>query len=635
MKWLKSIMKIVIFFGILIGMLSAFNVVFKAKWIDTTFPTTATIDGFYAESEKSIDVVYLGSSHMMSGISPLEIWKEYGMTGYICGSTKLSIPSTYLYLKEALKTQKPKVAVMDISRIFKEYDNEYYEEDTRRSLDYIKLSKDKLEVAALLMKGDERQNLLSYLFPLIRYHSRWSDLQEEDFTYAFREKHMWSKGQSMSFSVSRFALPENFLDTVQEDEGYAIDEESIVYFEKMVELCKENNIQLILIKTPCYSWNKTKHEIATDLARVYELEFIDYCSTEMMREIDFVSTQDFQDEGDHLNSFGAKKVSAHLGNYILNNCLNEADHTQEVTALWNKDAAYYDMLLEGAKLDRCVNLVDYLEMLHNENYIVAVAARFDAAYCITPEVITAMRGLGLAANLEGKYKASYSAIIESGTAVCEGIDLENEVSLYFEDKEEGIKINALSQGADWGNTSSINVNGEEYSENQTGLTFVVYDKRIDEVVSAKRFNTHNKQYHFGTELQGEGILRNFLDLLNNENYVAFIETKGVLTEEQFLQLNQWVIHNSSFIMDKRDDCSIALVCDGGEISAFQQAQGVKILYEDKESNLSVLVQGERSDQNEEYASIKVNGKGKSRNEIGINVVVCDKRSGAVVCRKVF
>ena len=634
MNRLKTVIKIVIFIGILVGILFVLNIIFKAKWIDTTFPTTTTIDGFYDEPEKSIDIIYLGSSHMMSGISPIEVWKDTGLTGYTCGSTKLSVPSTYLYLKEAIKTKQPKVAVMDVSRIFKSYDNEYYEEDTRRSLDYIRPSRDKWEVASFLMEGDERQSLISYVFPIIRYHSRWTDLKEEDFTYIFQDKHMESKGQNINFSVSRFALPENFLDVVQEDEGYAIDHASIMYFEKMVAACEENHVQLVLIKIPCYSWNKTKHEIATDLAKVYEVPFIDYNMPDLMRKIDFVSTEDFQDEGDHLNSFGAKKVSEHLGRYIAEHYIKDAVHTQEVCSVWNRDVEYYELLLEDAELDRCANLIDYLEMLDNENYIAAVAARFDAAYCITPEVITAMRELGLAANLEGKYKASYSAIVESGETICEGIDLEDEVSLYFHDLDEGIEIDTLSQGADFGNVSSIIINGKEYSENQTGLTFVVYDKRINQVVSTKRFNTHSKQYHFGTELVGEGILRNFLDLLSNENYVAFIETKGNLTDKQFSELSQWVNHNSDYTMERTESECTAMICEAGNVSAFQQAKEVQLSYEDAESDISVVMHGVCSEE-KEFASIKVNGKGKSRNETGINVVVCDKRSGAVVCRKVF
>ena len=634
MNRLKTIGKIFIFIGIFTGILFVLNIIFKAKWIDTTFPTTSAFDGFYDEPKDSIDVVYLGSSHIMSGVSPVQIYQETGLTGYTCGSTKLSVPSAYLYLKEAIRTQHPSVVVMDASRIFKAYKNTYYEEDTRRSLDYVAFSKEKLEVASTLMEGDDRQNLVSYALPLIRYHSRWSDLKKEDFTYMFMDKHMALKGQSVSFNISKFALPDNFLDVVQEDEGYAIDYESIDYFEKIVETCKENNITLILVKIPCYSWNKTKHEIATDLAQSYGIPFVDYCTADMLEEIDFVSTKDFQDEGDHLNSFGAAKISKHLGQYIRENYISGEEHTETVVSEWEEDAAYYNILMENARLDCCNNLIDYLDMLDNEHYIAAISARFDAGYCITPEVIQAMRRLGLVANLEGRYKASYSAIIDGGMAVDEGIDLEEEVSLYYQNEKEDFTIDVLSRGSEAGNLSSILINDEECSGDLTGLNFAVYDKRIGEVVSKKRFNTHSKEYHYGSELQSESVRRNFFDLLQNENYVAFIETKGSLTEKQFEDLSQWVNHNSNYEMKKKEDCCTAIICKAGEIIAFKQGTDVKLSYEDAEADLSVLMHGVRK-MDKEFASIKVNGEGKSKNETGINVVVCDRRSGSVVCRKTF
>ena len=33
----------------------------------------------------------------------------------------------------------------------------------------------------------EEESFLSYVFPLLRFHSRWSELKAEDFAYAFKK----------------------------------------------------------------------------------------------------------------------------------------------------------------------------------------------------------------------------------------------------------------------------------------------------------------------------------------------------------------------------------------------------------------------------------------------------------------
>lgn len=41
-----------------------------------------TLDGFYAEKENTIDVMFFGSSHSYMGINPNVIWDNLGITSY-------------------------------------------------------------------------------------------------------------------------------------------------------------------------------------------------------------------------------------------------------------------------------------------------------------------------------------------------------------------------------------------------------------------------------------------------------------------------------------------------------------------------------------------------------------------------
>lgn len=47
----------------------------------------------------------------------------------------------------------------------------------------------------------EEENLLDYLFPILRYHSRWSDLSWEDVKYMFHKDKISHNGYYMRVDV--------------------------------------------------------------------------------------------------------------------------------------------------------------------------------------------------------------------------------------------------------------------------------------------------------------------------------------------------------------------------------------------------------------------------------------------------
>lgn len=488
----KILQRIILFLVGCILTIYMITPIFKAKWIDTNFAVTAEWDGFYDEPKDSINVLYLGSSHVMAGINPLEIWKEYGITGYICGSTKLSLPATYAYLQEALKYQTPEVVVLDMSRIFQFYENQEYEEDTRRALDYLKYSETKMEAASVLMEGDSQQTKLSYRFPFFRYHSRWQELTKEDFQYLTREQHCMEKGMSMRFDRSGFDLPKDFMEAENTNERYQIDRVSAEYFEKITLLCKEKNIELLLVKIPSYNWNLKRHTLSAQLAETYGLEFIDYTMPDMRKQIQFVGKDDFVDEGDHINTYGANKVSKHLGQYLIQN-YEFTKHTEtDIQQEWQQDYEAYALWKENAQLKDEDNFIYYLELVNNPNYIVALSSRFDCSYKMNDAVLERMFRLGMTENLFDKYKYSYASIINGGQAVAEGLAENDEVCL--KEMVDGIEVDVISQGAEAGNSAGIQFDGEECALGKTGINIAVYDKRLKQVVDVRCFNTHLKSY---------------------------------------------------------------------------------------------------------------------------------------------
>lgn len=327
----------------LLSILFLLSPVFTPKFFGL-WPTTATVNGFYALEDDSIDVLFLGSSQIMTAVSPMQIYEETGITSYNLGTEQQSMLSTYYLLKEALKTQKPKVVVLEIHFLFT-YNHETPvnsdEQFVRKTFDYMKWSSNKWEAVRTLCALDDDHSLKSYLLPFLRYHDRWSDLSKEDFTYTFQDKSNPFKGFSLttefdnSYTFSGY-LPEDIPSTIE------LPETMLTYFNKIVSLCKENGISLVLMKTPRGdgSFQAERHNTIQPIADENNLVFIDFNEKALFDEIGYNTATDYLDST-HVNYFGAKKITHYLASYLSSEYSLEDKRNKTGYETWNKDLETY------------------------------------------------------------------------------------------------------------------------------------------------------------------------------------------------------------------------------------------------------------------------------------------------------
>ena len=110
----------------------------------------------------------------------------------------------------------------------------------------------------------------------------------------------------------------------------------------MVKLCKENNVELVLLKAPSLypHWYDKWDEQMIDYAAKNDLLYINLLDNLDDMGIDFAT--DTYDAGLHLNLSGAEKASVYFGR-ILQERFNFADRRSdsELKALWNEKSDYY------------------------------------------------------------------------------------------------------------------------------------------------------------------------------------------------------------------------------------------------------------------------------------------------------
>lgn len=300
----KNLFKLIAFFIIFCALFFCFQKVFKFKDVDGIF----SMEAFYREPDESIDVMFFGSSHIFENINTGILWDEYGYASFeLCGSVQ-PFWNSYYYMKEALKTQKPKLMVLDV---FRAVETDDYDEPSRiiKNNFGLKLSLDKI---SSVLTSSPQESVAQYLLEYPTYHSRYQDITREDFgDHVGTASYKYWKGFTMNPSQNSFEKPVDFMT----DERRALSEKTETYLIKMIGLCKENDIPLLLIKTP-YIITKSDQMIyntVSDIASRENIPFINFNFYYDEMGLDFEN--DIADN-DHLNPYGNAKFTRFLADYI-------------------------------------------------------------------------------------------------------------------------------------------------------------------------------------------------------------------------------------------------------------------------------------------------------------------------------
>lgn len=229
--------------------ISVLSEVMKTKMMDGFSDVTRKINGFYSETENSLDFIFLGSSRMYSAVNPAVLWKNYGMAAYDFCCNEQSYSITYYYLKEALKKQKPKAVIVDIS--FGVALTETREPMRHLNLDYLFPSLNRLEA---ICSNNENKERWDYIFSIRKWHSDWYNLKEDNFKYLFWRGNNPYKGFSYvapegDIHITQYHYPYDMRENMEQ---YYIEPlpENLEWIDRMAELANKNGVDLILIAVP-------------------------------------------------------------------------------------------------------------------------------------------------------------------------------------------------------------------------------------------------------------------------------------------------------------------------------------------------------------------------------------------------
>ena len=289
----------------------------------------------YYRENKDHDVIFVGDCEVYENFSPVVLWQEYGVNSYIRGSAEQYIWQSYYLLEDTLRYETPDVVVFNIQSLqFSESQREAY---NRMSLEGMRWSASKVKAIFASMKDNE--HFLDYVFPILRYHSRWSELTAADVEYMFDTKRVSHNGYYMRVDVR----PAENVPTGRILGDYSFGENAWKYLDMMREVCEEKGVKLILIKAPSLYpyWYPEWEEQVEEYAQKYGLPYINFLELTEETWIDY--STDTYDAGLHMNLSGAEKLARYMGRFLREEIgLSDRRCETELQEIWKGKIEAYE-----------------------------------------------------------------------------------------------------------------------------------------------------------------------------------------------------------------------------------------------------------------------------------------------------
>lgn len=477
---------------VLLSILFSLFKVFSFKYADGIYD----LEMLYKQPDNSIDVLFLGSSHVFENVNTGLLWTEYGYAAYdLCGSIQ-PIWNSYYYLNEALKTQNPSVVVLDV---FSMTLSDEYSDYSRivKNTQGMKLSEDKIEA---IKASSRKKEVISHVLEYPTFHSRYDgDISREDFFGRPKDVYLGNdwKGYLPNFGHQSFEKP--VIRTSSKD--VPIPEKNFKYLKKIVELTADKEIPLVLIVGP-YVINADGNDYESQISiynkvKSYAEEnnvlFIDYNNYYDDIGLDF--SKDYADY-EHLSYDGANKYTRFLANSLLSK-YNLADH--------RGDSAYgtYDrMLIELAHMVQNNAIKEntdyeyYFSFLGNEDYCIMISLQGDYKNASNyHEIENVLLSNGCLINNKDD---SYVCVMNGSNCLFSDNVTGEEVYSKAIDRYTSVCVEKKMMSNEEPNDSDSEkkqlyyyINTDAFVLNDKGMSIVIYDKAEKKVIAAKSYIQSN------------------------------------------------------------------------------------------------------------------------------------------------
>ena len=298
--------------------------------------TEGALTAEYYQAKGRHQVLFVGDCEVYENFSSVQLWREFGINSFIRGGAQQLVWQSYYLLEDALRYETPDVVVFNVlSLMYNEPQNEAY---NRMALDGMRWNSSKWNAIKASMCEDE--NMIDYIFPILRYHSRWNELTSEDFKYWFTKDTVSFNGYYLRTEI----MPAGEMPPARPLADPKFGDYAMAYLDLMTELCQEKGIKLVLIKSPSLypHWYEEWDEQMVEYAKAHDLLYINMLNI-AESEIGIDYNVDTYDAGLHMNVTGAEKCASFLGKILVEKYgITSARGDKKLEAYWAEVEKRYD-----------------------------------------------------------------------------------------------------------------------------------------------------------------------------------------------------------------------------------------------------------------------------------------------------
>lgn len=319
---------------LLIG--SAQKILVKRSTIDKQF-----IPPFYEERENSLDAVYIGSSNCYAFWNSSFAWREYGICVYPYSSNGQPFYAAEYLIKEARKTQKDAVYIVNINTVF---DDTVPFDHFHNLINVMPDSVNKLQmIDHLCDMGDySLKERWEFYLPIIRFHSRWSEVSGDDI------------GGTLS-TLKGATTTSLYLDKVEDvsnnfvssDKEGILPQKVIDSTNSLLDYCDEEKLKVLFVTVPQSVGDKARIERYNALnALIRSRGYETLCLEDKIEEMGINLKVDYYN-GEHTNIHGSVKFTHYLSEYLVKNYGFKDKRGNKEYDDWNKAAEEYSEIADS------------------------------------------------------------------------------------------------------------------------------------------------------------------------------------------------------------------------------------------------------------------------------------------------
>ena len=298
---------------------------------------------FRYQEPNTLDVVYVGASNVYSFWQAPLAWDRYGLASHSYSNWSMPPAAIRYIIQECRKTQPNALYVVNINNFRDEGSSTLSQ--CHWTTDDMPLSVAKVQLVQALCEqnGYDFDDAIELLFPLVGFHSTWSDLKSEDFAPQYADvggaatntSHFNNHDETSSFK--KYAEMKASLEEYGPFEEDDIRSASI---NDLITYCKEEDVSILFVKQPQAIINAMElHRMETicDILENKGMDIVDLSDPAIMNldpKVDFWNAR-------HTNAHGSIKYTDYLANYIMQHYTIVNRRGDDLYAGWDEISARY------------------------------------------------------------------------------------------------------------------------------------------------------------------------------------------------------------------------------------------------------------------------------------------------------